>query len=350
MDKKVFLLKRKYQYTQRTQEWYDVRRTLITASSASSLLQKNKKTCESYVNTYGLHDIFDYNDKSCNPYSSKKQFFLDKCNQSSFKGNIATYWGQTYEPVVTDIYSKLTGKEVLEFGLIVHSEHSWLGASPDGITPDGIMIEIKCPFRRKITGIPPLYYWIQVQLQLEVCDLEYCDFVEYEFVEFMTEEEFLDDNTLDIDIINKGVYIKVERKMQTGIPCGPENIDYVYPEKQFIDDTDNLIKWKNYQLENLPKTVNDKSKDYNLEYKAVYWKVCDKSIVRIKRDKEWFNSVKKDLENEWKQLLYYKKNDNYKKLLTNEKTYHQGETLVLEGFKSEEEADKYLFSDTDNEE
>mgnify|MGYP000450959382 CR=1 FL=1 len=110
MDSRVASLKRRPQYEQRTQPWYDVRRSLITASSAASLLVRDRKTCEGYVKEYKLGDIFDYNQKCCNPYSNKTQFMLDKCKQGKFKGNTATYWGQKYEPVVTDLYSNLTNK------------------------------------------------------------------------------------------------------------------------------------------------------------------------------------------------------------------------------------------------
>ena len=43
----------------------------------------------------------------------------------------------------------------------------YLAASPDGITPDGVMLEIKCPLSREIKGIPPIYYWQQMQQQLD---------------------------------------------------------------------------------------------------------------------------------------------------------------------------------------
>lgn len=342
MDKKVFLLKRRQQYEQRTSEWYNVRRSLITASSAASLLTKNESICKAYVDEYKLNDIFDYNNKSCNPYNTKTQFMLDKCKQGVFKGNIATYWGQKYEPVVTDIYSNLTSKEVLEFGLLIHPEYKWLGASPDGITPDGIMIEIKCPFRRKITGIPPFYYWIQVQLQLEVCDLDYCDFVEYEFTEFKTEDEFMDDTTLNTDIINKGLFIQVEKQDDPDILCNPGDIQYIYPEKNFLDKVEDLFKWRDTQLENLPKMIDEKYKDNIFKFTPVYWKVTDKSIVRIKRNEEWFKNTKEVLENQWKQMLYYQKGDNYKKLLNNTKKYTKGDTLVIE------QEDTCIFSDEEN--
>ncbi len=339
MDKKVFLLKKRKQYTQRTEEWYDARRSLITASSAASLLVRNKATCEPYVNAYDLSDIFDYNNKSCNPYSNKTQYLLDKCKQKSFKGNLATFWGQKYEPVVTDLYSVLKQKEVLEFGLLIHPEYPFLGASPDGITPDGTMIEIKCPFRRKITGVPPLYYWIQVQLQLEVCDLDKCDFVEYEFTEFKTEEEFLDDTTLEIEILNKGVLIQIEKERENPeIPGNLEDIQYIYPPKEYLDNTDDLLKWLNYQLENLPKQTVTKEQ---LIFTPIYWKVTNNSILTIHRDTEWFSNVKDTLKNEWKQMVYYQKNDNYKKLLTKQKVYTEGNTLVLS------DTPNCLFSDSD---
>lgn len=327
MDKRVTKLLRRPQYEQRTPEWFDVRRCLITASSASCLLERNFDTCQSYVNMYDLNDIFDFNNKCCNPYSSKRQYLLDKCKQGKFKGNVATFWGQKYEPVVTDLYSVLKETPVMEFGLLTHTEYPWLGASPDGITPAGIMIEIKCPFRRKITGVPPLYYWIQVQLQLEVCDLEYCDFVEYEFTEFETEDEFLDDETLDVKIHNKGLFIKVEKNE---IPYDPSTTQYVYPEKQFLDKIEDLIKWRDIQLKQLPEMVDPVFNEIKLVFQTVYWKVTDKSIVRIKRDKKWFENVRPVLENQWKHLVYYQKGDNYTKLIGNEKKYTEGSTLYID--------------------
>lgn len=339
MDKKVLLLTHRKQYTQRTPEWYEARRSLITASSAASLLIRDQITCSPYVNSYDLTDIFDYNNKSCNPYSNKTQYLLDKCKQKSFKGNVATFWGQKYEPVVTDLYSVLKQKEVMEFGLLIHPEYPFLGASPDGITPDGTMIEIKCPFRRKITGVPPLYYWIQVQLQLEVCDLDICDFVEYEFTEFKTEEEFLDDTTLELEILNKGLLIQVEKARDNPeIPCNLEDLQYIYPPKELLDNTQALLKWLKNQLETLNSERNE------LVYTPVFWKVTGKSILPIKRDREWFSNVRNTLESEWKQMVYYQKDDNYKKLLSKQKVYTEGSTLILH---ENEELKGCLFSDSE---
>ena len=54
----------------------------------------------------------------------------------------------------------------------------------------GRMLEIKNPFSRVINGIPKDEYWIQMQMQLEVCDLDCCDFLETKFTEYESREAF----------------------------------------------------------------------------------------------------------------------------------------------------------------
>lgn len=306
MNPKVLELSQRPQYEQRTPEWYTARNTMITASAAANLLVKNEKTCKYYIDEYNLRDTFVLNGKCCNPYSNKTQFIFDKCGQGTFKGNMATYWGQKYEPVVTDIYAKLTNKNVIEFGLIGHSGLSWIGASPDGITEDGIMLEIKCPYRRQITGIPPFMYWIQVQIQLECCDLEFCDFIEYTFMEEITKEEWLDDATLDKKAELRGLFIQNEPTALSSIPCAQEDMSYLYPPKEYINNIDTLLNWANSNVKGgIPYTKKS----------IIYWKAVNSSIVRIKRNRDFFEAIKSTLEKEWKQVLFYKKNDNWKQLL-----------------------------------
>lgn len=106
----------------------------------------------------------------------------------TFKGNVATRHGQKYEDAVRDRFDEILGTKTEEFGLLVHSdvhgkEHGldWLGASPDGITNTGAMVEIKCPYRREIDpGEVPHHYLPQLMVQLEVCDLELAYFVEWQ--------------------------------------------------------------------------------------------------------------------------------------------------------------------------
>lgn len=60
--------------------------------------------------------------------------------------------GQQYEDIARDIYIEQYNDPVVEFGLILHPVHRFLGGSPDGISLHPRLIEIKanlhahCPF------------------------------------------------------------------------------------------------------------------------------------------------------------------------------------------------------------
>lgn len=65
-------------------------------------------------------------------------------------------------------------------GLLVHEAGfkniGWLGATPDGITDEGL-VEVKCPASCHIV-IPP-HYWAQCQIQMCVFERERCFFYSY---------------------------------------------------------------------------------------------------------------------------------------------------------------------------
>ena len=92
--------------------------------------------------------------------------------------NTTLHWGQKYEPLSVMIYEDDYDTKVEDFGCIQDDQYSFLGASPDGIITDvksdryGRMLEIKNIVNREIDGIPKKEYWIQMQLQMKVCDLE----------------------------------------------------------------------------------------------------------------------------------------------------------------------------------
>ena len=327
MDERVKKLINMPQLQQRSPEWYAARPNFITASSAANLLIRDKKTCGTYVKTYGLEDIFDFDKKCCNPYSTKVQYYLDKCIGSKFKGNIATYHGQKYEQVASDIYSNMVNEDVLEFGLIIHEKYPWLAASPDGITPSGVMLEIKCPYRRKINGITPLVYWIQTQLQMEVCDLEKCDFAEFEFIEFSSKEEW-EDTVLDIDFLHTGIIIQIEKITDSDIP-NPEDNEYIYPPRELINNDFAINEWVETEIDKLNNSIKEQFTDKR-KFSRVFWKVKSQYIKTIHRDREWFENTKPVFIKEWNKIEFYKKNDNYKKLLSNEPKIIGEKTVYLD--------------------
>ena len=63
--------------------------------------------------------------------------------KAGFTGNEATAHGQKYEDEAISIYEKQTGKRVLRPGLEYHQTISGIAGSPDGITEDGILVEVK---------------------------------------------------------------------------------------------------------------------------------------------------------------------------------------------------------------
>jgi putative phage-type endonuclease len=146
------LLERKFD-DQRSDEWFQLRGNMLTASDLAAAL-------------------------GCNFFKNPETLILEKCGfVKKFEGNEHTERGIRLEPFVRDLYEKNSQKKVHEFGLLVHPEHKWLGGSPDGITEDGILIEIKCP--KKISNKVPEYYMPQIQLLLEIIGIEECDFIQY---------------------------------------------------------------------------------------------------------------------------------------------------------------------------
>jgi putative phage-type endonuclease len=314
---KVKKLMAKPMPVQRSQEWFEARRHKVTASAAASLLNKDKASCESYVKEYGLEDTFNYDGKCCNSYTTFEQFKMDKAIQPEFKTNVACAWGVKYEQCATDIYMLMKNTIVIEFGLLAHDTINWLAASPDGITVDGTMLEIKCPFRRKITGIPLFVYWNQCQLQLEVCDLEVCDFFEVELVEVATITELIDDSLSEKVPEYKGCLVQIET-----IPDDLDKRTFLYPDRNLINKPLELAKWADdatmksiesksleviSQTENLVTCRDSRYKKYN--FRTVYWKTQTISCVPIKRDRNWMTSVAPIMKEKWDEIMKFK--DNY---------------------------------------
>jgi len=186
---------------------------------------------------------------------------LSKKGKRTFTGNVATEWGTRFEPIATMIYEKEFSTTVHEFGLLIHEQHHFLGASPDGCTTGGVLVEIKAPYRRQIGEYPLLEYWIQCQLQMEVCDIDTCDFLECHF-EKTSEEEFLTS--------------KLEPRQFKGIYLVFEDGKTQYPPISLINDVEGQRNWAN---------------SYQDDNQKVYWKLQRYQIITINRDKEWFNRI-----------------------------------------------------------
>ena len=153
-------LKQTPQLIQRSPEWFQFRNDHITASALSKIVGMKMGR-------------------------SLSQIISDKCGvKSPFLKNAAIMHGVIYEDVAVALYEQRNQTKVHDFGCVPHKEHSFLAASPDGISEQGIALEIKCPKSRKIKENIPDYYWTQVQLQMEVLELDRCDFLEVKLTDW----------------------------------------------------------------------------------------------------------------------------------------------------------------------
>jgi hypothetical protein len=163
---------------QGTTAWLKQRYNMITASDAYKAL-----TTESQRN-----NIIQSKSLPFHCYGTEDE----EGQRQQHHGPASMAWGHMFEPVSVQIYEHLTGEKVLFMGCIPHPLIPYLGASPDGVVSpwetDGgrcqrvqRLLEIKNPISRQIDGIPSEAYWIQQQIQMEVCDMEGCDFFETTF-------------------------------------------------------------------------------------------------------------------------------------------------------------------------
>ena len=273
---------------QRTKEWYEIRETILTASSLADAIGEGH-------------------------FSTRDQLLAQKCGgpRGSVPFSIVE-WGVMYEPVATKFYELMNKLTVLEFGLVPHPTFKIFGASPDGICDDdsppdyiGRMLEIKCPPKRQFTKEVPRHYWMQMQGQLESCDLEECDFLQVKFIEYFTEQEYNDDLLLEDGSLKEGYS---SNNLPKGLliafvkdnPGGDPTIKYEYCD--FYQSYDDLNEWK-------PKMMAEyESSDF--EYDRVvhhWWKIERYECVLVGRDRKWWLEVQPKIIDFWEDVLHYRK-------------------------------------------
>ena len=256
---KIAYLQNVPQPEQRTPEWYEFRYNHLTASNIWKVF------------------ISD---------STRNQLIYEKCqplNTDKFGGGVSLespmHWGQKYEPLSVMLYEEIYKNKVSDFGCIPHKTLEFLAASPDGIVTDetslryGRMLEIKNIVNREITGLPKMEYWVQMQLQMEVCELNECDFLETRFTEYPEKEDFDADATAEY----KGLMMLF--MSSSGKP--------IYEYAPLVCDGD---AWQDEMME----------KNSTLTWiKNIYWKLDQLSCVLVLRNKLWFAAVIPQLREIW---------------------------------------------------
>ena len=136
---------------QRTQAWLDQRKGRVTGSVAGAIL--------------GL-----------SPFSTREDALRSMVRswhgvEDEMKPNIATRHGQAHEDGAIVDFRMETGLDVEEVGFLPYED--WLGASPDGLTSDGGVLEVKVPFSLRKSEDPNFktlaeqpHYYAQVQVEI----------------------------------------------------------------------------------------------------------------------------------------------------------------------------------------
>ena len=278
IENKINYLRSIPQPQQRTPEWYIFRHNLITASNAYKVFES-----QSTINQI----IYE----KCQPLKT-----TDDNKSQMVNVNSTFHWGQKYEPLSVQIYEYLYNTKVEDFGCIQHNTYNFLGASPDGIIIDknsdryGRMLEIKNIVNREINGIPKKEYWIQTQLQMEVCDLDECDFLETKFVEYPDSVSFFSDGQDKTSKDEfKGVIIYFNTKEAKPF--------YLY-KPLTLTNYEDILKWEEEMIDKY------QSNEYNMMWiKNHYWKLEKLSCVLILRNTKWFQDNIGQIEKTWDIIL-----------------------------------------------
>lgn len=288
--KKIQALREIPQPVQRTPEWYQFRWNLITASNAWKAFES-----QNTVNQL----IYE----KCQPL---KDFSIEDDEEIKMVNtNTTLHWGQKYEPLSVMMYEHMYNSKVEDFGCIQHPVYKFIGASPDGIIIEsntgryGRMLEIKNIVNREINGIPKKEYWVQMQLQMEVCDLDECDFLETKFTEYPDYDSYRNDSAL-------GMHNDTEFKSFTTTTNGSYKGIIVYfhtkegkPHYEYMP----LNIWTPEDVANWEESTIHKfeTEPYNYTFmKFIYWKLEKLSCVLVLRNRDWFIKNVGQLEKVWK--------------------------------------------------
>ena len=273
IEEKINYLRSKPQPEQRTEEWYLFRHNVITASNAWKIFHSQST----------LNQII---------YEKCKDIDTNKYSRVNTESTL--HWGQKYEPLSVMYYEDAYTCRVEDYGCIKHDEYTCLAASPDGIvtsqdsTRYGRMLEIKNIVNRDITGIPKKEYWIQMQLQMEVCNLNECDFLETRFIEYESKEAFEEDQET-----NETKYKTLDGKPKGKMLQFAKDGQPVYHYMPLSMERESYAEWEQSIWKEMEKE--------NTEYiRTIYWKLEEISCILVLRNKYWFQSAVPEIIETWK--------------------------------------------------
>lgn len=336
---------------QRTPPWYAYRENKLTASSLHMCLSWTDFEDELFNN-----GVFQIKKKTKpkiggiivrNPRHFLKERVMTISDGKYFTGKAAKH-GNTFEDAVNVVYETRYDTKVHEFGCLPHPTIEFLAASPDGIDELGYMIEIKVPYSRTIKYNPLVEYWMQTQLQMEVCNFDKTRFIECKVLKYKDEIEYLADIDpngvygINNDGMEKGCVLKwygseIDELNRDNYKCLPitfKNHDemlecikekvldlieqyigkeyaiesfYKIDGKDLIENLDAGIKTRKFGVFN-PNITTNSQYPPTLYIRLKWFKMGQFSMKEIPRDRDWFQARLPDLAEFWNKVLDYRKN------------------------------------------
>ena len=210
----------------------------------------------------------------------------------------------------------------------------------------GRMLEIKCPMRRKILmdtsapevygphgekitdlkkdckkGVCPAYYWVQVQLQLQCCELDECDFWQCELEEYKDRDEFMGDTDTTYPWLSKQTKHEKGALIQL-MPIEHINnhtlepnkriwnfAQFVYPPRISMTPLE-IDQWISNTIHNLK--ITHKGSCFE---RVIYWKLTNSRNYTIARDDKWFKDNLKTFNDAWNYVKFFRDNKDTSILL-----------------------------------
>ena len=262
---------------QKSQQWHNQRKMRITGSRVGAILglspwQKPDDVLREMVRDY---------------HGAEREF----------SGNIATEHGQNHETRALLCFMRKTGLQVEQCGFFEYGDR--MGASPDGLTSDGGVLELKVPYGLRNGGeFKPLaeqpHYAAQVQMEMLATGRKHAYFAQYiapkgdpldfdavkesihiERVEF--DEVWLDANHTALDAF----YQRLLAELDNPAHLEPLRVDLDTPDaKALLDEIDRLrqrqkeaAEAEKMALDNLVELAGGKDAT-----------VCGRKLTLVKRE------------------------------------------------------------------
>jgi len=265
-------LMRRPRIEQRTPIWYEVRENMLTASNLAQALNKGK-------------------------FASRNALLKEKITKvSTFdSSNDALRWGTMFEDMVMRCYLQLLPHRVAvhDFGLILHPEIDCFGASPDGITAWGIMLELKAPYKRDIEpGQVPIQYYYQIQGQLSACGLKECDYVEAKMHVYGALTQYCEAHKNERKL--HGVIIEYKPSAGDTVCDNSDNSLYLYSQEGMTGEE--ASEWALSEAARLSNSA---------EFTLVAikpWRMVNINIVRVNFDAELWNETVPRIHTFWNEV------------------------------------------------